>query len=113
MTDFVTGFSAVAAAVLFVAGLADLVMTWSPSTKAKEAVVKATAVADTANASKESLSAHSGIDFKGNWEALAALAAALKDLDRSTRLFTLSLAFLAVAGATIGLTTIGDGLAAT
>lgn len=42
------------------------------------------------------------------WETLARLATALKDLDRSSRLFLISLALLALAGAALGVDSISD-----
>ena len=59
----------------------------------------------------KSLKEYAGLDLSGNWEAPAKLVTALKDLDRSTRLLLLSLAFLAVSVATVGLDAIGTGLA--
>ncbi len=44
-------------------------------------------------------------------EALAALATALKDLDRTSRLFVLSLAFFAVAAAAAGVGEIANAVA--
>lgn len=50
-------------------------------------------------------------DFTGAWNALAALAAALKDLDRSSRLFLMSLAFLAVAAVGAGFDSVAEAIA--
>lgn len=102
MTDVVTWVSVLGAAVLFVLGVVDLALSWRTVQTAKGAVAKAAAIAESSNADAATLEAQSAVDFKGAWEALAALAAALKDLDRSSRLFVLSLAFLAVAAAASG-----------
>lgn len=112
MEDFVIGFSAIASALLFAAALIDLALTWKPKAAAQKAVAGAAVTSQTIVDSEAGLKEHAGVDLKGNWEALAALAVALKDLDRSTRLFTLSLAFLAVAGTTLGLTEIAEGIGA-
>lgn len=71
---------------------------------------KAATVSETVNKDTGTLEEHAGIDFKGQWEALAALATALKDLDRSTRLLLLSLAFMAVGAATTGLTDLASAV---
>jgi hypothetical protein len=112
MTATISIISLVCAVILFLLGLIEYFRTWSTKEKIAVAAGKAAGLAQETNASTEELEKHAGIDFKGQWEALAALATALKDLDRSTRLFVLSLAFLAVGGVTRGLEAIGTGLAA-
>lgn len=102
MTDAVTWFSLFAAAILFILGAADLMTSWKTTKAAKDAVTKAAAVAESANENATTLQEQSAVDFKGAWEALAALATAMKDLDRSARLLVLSLAFLAVAAVAAG-----------
>jgi hypothetical protein len=110
MTNVVAWTSVIASGVLFLAGLFELVVSWRTNSQVRTAADNAAKVG-AFNKDPGSLEEHAGIDFKGQWEALAALATALKDLDRSTRLLLLSLAFMAVAGATIGLANIGSGLA--
>jgi hypothetical protein len=119
VSDWIALGSLIAAALLFVLGLVDLIATWGTKTKIKDAADAAAGVGkkistDTANAAAKdgNLEDHAALDFSGQWKALAELATALKDLDRSTRLLTLSLAFLAVAGVTESLTAIGEGIAA-
>ncbi|MFG3602509.1 hypothetical protein [Micromonospora chersina] len=102
MTDMVTWVSLVAAAILFILGAVDLVMSWGTTKATKDAVAKAAAVAESTNENATTLQEQSAVDFKGAWEALAALATAIKDLDRSARLLVLSLAFLAVAAVAAG-----------
>ncbi|MGJ4844691.1 hypothetical protein [Leifsonia sp. Le1] len=114
ITNVIAWFSMIAASIVFLAAVIDLVTTWSGRQKATNAVAAGSEkVKDIAEATPGSDKAkeYAGIDFKGSWEALGSLATALKDLDRSSRLFMLSLAFLAVAGATVGLQAIGTGLA--
>lgn len=112
MVTTIAWFALAAAAVLFLVGVIDLVQSWGRTEKAKEALKEGTQKLKDVSADKATLEEYAGVDVKGTWEALAKLATALKDLDRSSRLFTLSLAFLAVAGATVGLEAIGTGLAA-
>ena len=111
MTELVVGSSIAMAIVLFAAGLIDLIQAWSTRKTTKEAVEAAATLAKSANADTDSLKAQSAPDFTGAWNALAALATALKDLDRSSRLFLLSLAFVAVAGAGAGIDGIADAIA--
>jgi hypothetical protein len=111
MTDTVTWFSLAAAIVLFLLAAIDVGLSWATTKAAQDAVAKAAAVAQQANENSETLQQQSAVDFKGAWEALAALAAALKDLDRSSRLFVLSLAFLAVAAVGAGMGEIADAIA--
>jgi hypothetical protein len=112
MTITVTWFALSAASVLLILGLVDLAITWNTTNAAKDAVGKAAAIATVSNENADTLQAQSAVDFKGAWEALASLAAALKDLDRSSRLFMMSLAFFAVAAAAAGLGEIADAVAA-
>ncbi|MFD4351491.1 hypothetical protein ACFWPX_02980 [Nocardia sp. NPDC058518] len=112
MEDVVVWVSVVAAAVLFLVGIVDLAIGWTAKGPVRTAADNAAKIEQAATENKETLERHSGIDLKGQWEALAALAAAMKDLDRSSRLFFLSLAFLAVAGVTVGLSNIGAGIGA-
>ncbi|MCA2211377.1 hypothetical protein [Jidongwangia harbinensis] len=102
MTDHVAWVSLVAAALLFLLGMADTALSWHTTQTAKKAVANAAAIAKENNKSSTTLEQQSAIDYKGSWEALASLATALKDLDRSSRLFVLSLAFLAVAAVAAG-----------
>lgn len=110
MIDFLTLASVIAAIALFLLGLVEYVRTFAATKDVKDATANAAARAKEVNASAAALEQQSAIDLKGHWEALAALATALKDLDRSTRFFLLSLAFLAVGGTTLGLDAIGTGL---
>lgn len=116
MIQLIAIVSVTCAGLLFVAGCVDLFESWKDTKETKTAVkqgaekAKSVAEASADNPGSEGVKEYAGLDLKGNWEALAALATALKDLDRSSRLFTLSLAFLAVAGATVGLDSIATGL---
>jgi exopolyphosphatase/pppGpp-phosphohydrolase len=112
MVTMIAWVSLAAAAVLFVVGVVDLAQSWGRTEQTKEALKEGTQKLKEVSADKSTLEEYASVDVKGTWEALAKLATALKDLDRSSRLFTLSLAFLAVAGATVGLDAIGSGLAA-
>lgn len=125
MVQIVAWVGIVGAAILFIVGLVDLITSWAETTaaktvlkeaatQAKEASEKAAEITDSTKTDEEkkALKEYAGLDLSGNWEALAKLATALKDLDRSTRLFVLSLAFLAVSGATVGLDAIATGLGA-
>ena len=100
------------AIVVFLIAVVDLVLSWKPVADTKTALGTAAsaAKADTAQGNKGGLTPHSAPNFKDSWEALASLATALKDLDRSSRLFVISLALLAVAGVTLGLDNVGDAV---
>src|SRR5207245_468193 len=95
----------------FAAGMYELVTSWKTNGQVRAAADKAATVSQTVNEDTATLEEHAGIDFKGQWEALAALATALKDLDRSTRLLLLSLAFLAIGAAGIGLADLASAVA--
>lgn len=116
MVETIANVSVAGATILFIAGLVDLLMSWGDTkdvkTAVKDGAKQARDVAQKAeeSTSNDSLQEYAGLDLSGNWKALAELATALKDLDRSSRLFMISLAFLAVAGATVGLDAIGTGL---
>jgi hypothetical protein len=94
-----------------VLGAIDLALSWPTTKAAQGAVAKAASIAEHTNENAATLQEQSAVDFKGAWEALASLATALKDLDRSSRLFVLSLAFLAVAAAAAGIGEIADAVA--
>jgi len=111
MQDLVAWASVIASIVLFLAGIYELVISWKTNGRVRAAADSAASVSGSVTANTETLAEHAGIDFKGQWEALGALATALKDLDRSTRLLLLSLAFMAVAAAIVGLESVGEGLA--
>jgi hypothetical protein len=111
MVELIAWSGVIASIILFVAGLYELVIAWRSNDHVRAAADSAAKLGEDVNKDPETLQEHAAIDFKGQWEALAALATALKDLDRSTRLFFLSLAFMAAAGATVGLDSIGSGLA--
>ena len=96
--------------ITFVMGVWEWLESRATTKKLKAATDRAGDVATEQNASAENLERHAGVDFKGQWETLAALAGALKDLDGSTRLLVRSLAFFGVGGATVGLDAIGSGL---
>jgi hypothetical protein len=100
VTDAVTWVSLIASATLFTLGVVDLCLSWKAVKLVKSAVAKAALVAEGTNENEERLKQQAAIDFKSAWEPLAALALAIKDLDRSSRLLVLSLAFLAVAALT-------------
>lgn len=101
----VIGWGCVSASgILFLAALIELVISWRANSRVRDATDQAAAMSEKASESKQTLEEHAGIDFKGQWEALAALASALKDLDRTTRLLLLSLAFMAIGAASLGLT---------
>jgi Flp pilus assembly protein TadG len=112
MTDVVAWLSLSAAGILFILGLVDLTLSWRAASTARDAVANAATLAQDSTASTATLEQQSAIDFKGAWEALASLATAMKDLDRSSRLFVLSLAFLAVAATAAGLGEIAGAVAA-
>src|ERR1700742_324078 len=105
--------SIVASAILFAAGMYELVTSWRTNAQVRAAADKAATVSERVNENTATLAEQAGIDFKGQWEALAALATALKDLDRSARLLLLSLAFLAIGAASIGLTDLASAIAST
>lgn len=110
VTDVVVWAATAAGVVTFLMGVLEWFESRSAKSKVKHAADSAGVVATEQNASPENLARHGSVDFKGQWEALAALAKALKDLDASTRLLVVSLAFLGVSGATAGLEAIGTGL---
>lgn len=112
MADLIAWASVGASTVLFLAGMYEIVISWRTNGKVRAAADKATTTSQSV-ADDTTLEAQSGIDFKGQWEALAALATALKDLDRSTRLLLLSLAFMAVAAATVGISDVAAAVAST
>jgi hypothetical protein len=103
VTDAVSIVAIVASALLFLAGLVDIATSWTAAKATAVAIQRAATTAQQTNESAATLEAQSATDFKGAWEALASLASALKDLDRSTRLLVLALAFLAVAATASGL----------
>lgn len=111
MVELIAWSGVIAGIILFLAGVYELITGWRSNDRVRAAADSAAKVGENVNKDPETLQEHAGIDFKGQWEALAALATALKDLDRSTRLFFLSLAFMAVAGATVGLDSVGSGIA--
>ncbi|GGQ83247.1 hypothetical protein [Couchioplanes azureus] len=111
MTTVVTWASLLGAAILFLVGAVDLAISWRTTKTAKDAVAKAAAIAESTNENVATLREQSAVDVKGSWEALAALATAIKDLDRSSRLFVLSLAFLAVAAAAAGIGEVAEAVA--
>jgi hypothetical protein len=111
MVELIAWSGVIASVILFLAGVFELFIAWRSNDRVRAAADSAAKVSENVNTDAKTLQEHAGIDFKGQWEALAALATALKDLDRSTRLFFLSLAFMAVAGATVGLDSVGSGLA--
>lgn len=110
--QLVTYGSLIAAGVLVVLGVIDILLKWRSEAATRGAIEKAAGQAGTIAeiTDPNELGEFAGIDFKANWEALASLATAIKDLDRSSRLFVLALAFVAVAGATVGLESIGEGI---
>ena len=112
MIGIVVFFSLAAAGILLMLGLADLAISWRASDAAMKAVV--TEVATLTRQSRDdtgTLDTQAAIDVKGAWEALASLAAALKNLDRSSRLVVLSLAFIAVAAFAAGVGDIAEAIA--
>lgn len=80
---------------MFVLGLLDLKSSLEVERKLREAAQAATTRVGTP-AQPGSLEPHAGVDVAGMFDGLAKLAAALKDLDRSSRSFVLSLAFVAL-----------------
>src|SRR4051794_38708624 len=110
MTDVVVWFALSAAAILLLLGLVDLAVTWPATRATKDAVAKAAMVAESSNNNADTLKQQSAIDFKGAWDALASLTTALKDIDRSSRLIVLSLAFFAVAAVASGVGEIADAV---
>lgn len=111
MSNVIAWVSVVAGVILFLAGIGELIVSWRTNTNVRAAANNAAKVGEDVNKTPGSLEEHAGIDFKGQWEALAALATALKDLDRSTRLLLLSLAFLAVAAASSGVAEVASAVA--
>lgn len=87
---------------VFVVACVDLIQSWTTASSTKAALKNAAEIAKRTNPNSDELEKQSAVDFKGSWEALAKLAAGLKDLDRSSRLFVISLAFLAVAAVAAG-----------
>jgi exopolyphosphatase/pppGpp-phosphohydrolase len=113
LTSVVAGVALVLSVVAFIIGCVDLYQSWNTNKITKDAIKNAAEVSKTSTASAEELQKQSAIDFKGTWEALGKLATALKDLDRSSRLFVISLAFLAVAAAAAGAGEISNAIAST
>src|SRR4051794_14350106 len=100
--------------VTFIVGCVDLKQSWNSSKVAKAAIETAAKRSEETTSTTvpdDQLQKQSAIDFKGTWEALGKLATALKDLDRSSRLFVLSLAYLAVAAAAAGAGEISNAIA--
>ncbi len=103
----------IAGGILFVLAVVELFRNWGLKEELTTATKQAAEIAKTSNSSTEQLEKHAGVDFKGQWEALAALSTALKDLDKSTRFFVLSLAFIGIAGGIVGLDAVATGIAST
>lgn len=112
VTDVITWGSLGAAGVLFCLGVAE--MWWSRSTRldarttAKEAAARAKEMA--AQTDAQGLQGASVTELSNLWEGLSKLATALKDLDRSSRMFVLSLAFLAIAAGANGLENVAEAI---
>lgn len=100
-----------AAAAVFALGVIDVILSWRPRRDATRALANAASEAKSISESEGGLQQHSNTQsLKSSWEALASLATALKDLDRSTRLFVISLALFAITGTTLGVETVTDVL---
>lgn len=96
--------------LVLILALIDIVLGWRPQKNAKAAIGRAAAAANQNTAPNGGLNPQAGVNFKDSWEALAKLATALKELDRSSRLFVISLGLFAIAGATIGVETIAQAI---
>lgn len=100
-------------ALLVIVGVILLAMEQaSAQGKAKKALSNAARAAEAASKDAGTL-AEQADSLGGAFEGLSKLAAALKDLDVSTRLIVLGLGFFAVAGLSAGLDAVGEGLAGT
>lgn len=98
------------AVIVFLFALMDLIHSWKPRADTKNALASAASKAKSSTAEGGGLQPQAASSFKDSWEALASLATALKDLDRSSRLFVVSLALLALAGAALGVDSISDAV---
>lgn len=99
-TEPVVILSLVLAGIAFVAGGYMLIVEWRAQQQLSKAAKSASQDITTPSASlpdSSPIKAQGGIDTAVN--AIANLAKALKDLDRSTRLLVISLAFVAIAAA--------------
>lgn len=109
-SGLVAGVALILAVILFIAACIDLITSWGAVSNTKSAATKAATNAKNSDGTQEGLQEQAGTNFKEAWEALASLASALKDLDRSSRLFVLSLAFFAVAAASVGLSDVAEAI---
>lgn len=112
MVALVSWVTVVMGIILFVVAMLDIGLTWKATIDAKKAVGKVAEDTKNKAEAQQGLVPQAGPDFKSAWEGLASLAAALKDLDRGSRLLVLSLAFLAVAGVLTGVDTVADAIKA-
>ena len=112
MDSIVAWVGLAGAVLLFVAACFDLIASWCTTRRIRDAADAAVELAGDAGSEPGNLQRQSAFDVASHWDALARVAATLKDLDRGSRLFVLSLAYLTVAGLTVGLASIGDGLSA-
>ena len=109
MVNWVAALALAMSVILFVLACLDLRETWAASKTLKDKAEEAVGSATTA--SSDDPQTQSMIDISEAWKALATLATALKDLERSTRFFVLSLAFLAVAALGSGLDQLAEAIA--
>jgi hypothetical protein len=104
--DVVVFGATIMSILLFVMGAISLLRQWATRESTAAAVRKAAVIAQATNEDvgtlKEQAAGTTGADFKSAWEGIAALAVAIEKLEISSRLFVLSLSFLAVAAVIVG-----------
>lgn len=110
MSDVISWVGLIGAGILLLCGVVDLVVTWSTKSRIRQVTDSVAEGASNQAPANGGLQPQSVIDITDSVDAIAKLAAALKDLDRSSRLFVLSLTFLAVAAAATGLNDIAEAL---
>lgn len=110
MSEAISWVGLIGAGILLICGVVDLVMTWSTKSKIRHVTDSVAEGASREVPDTGGLQPQSAVDITNSVDAIAKLAAALKDLDRTSRLFVLSLTFLAVAAAATGLNDIAQAL---
>lgn len=110
MSEAISWVGLVGAGILLICGVVDLVVTWSTKSKIRQVTDSVAEGASQVAPNTGGLQPQSVADVTDSVDAIAKLAAALKDLDRTSRLFVLSLTFLAVAAAATGLNDIAQAL---
>lgn len=97
MVSFASWFFIAAGVLLVVLATIDLILTWVAESAVRKAAKAAAQKSVTVNGNQTIL-AEFGDGFGKTVDAIAKLAGALKDLDRSTRLYVLAVTFFALSG---------------